>query len=147
MTPELKHLVRDSFARLAPVADEAGALLYDRLFEMDPTLRGLFQNDIGEQSRKLMQMIAVAVNSLDNLEAIVPALQALGRRHAGYGVTTQHLEMGGAALLWTLEQVLGTAFTPDVGRAWGTVYDVVIRPMQQGMEETSEVDIALPHAA
>jgi hemoglobin-like flavoprotein len=147
VTPDLKNLVRDSFSQLAPVADEAGAFLYDRLFEMDPTLRRLFPNDIREQGRKLMQMIAVAVNSLDNLEAIVPALQALGRRHVAYGVTAHHLEMGGAALLWTLERVLGTAFTPDVRHAWEAVYDVLIRIMQEGMQESLELDVAFPHAA
>jgi hemoglobin-like flavoprotein len=142
VTPQLKNLVRDSFARVAPLADEAGALLYDRLFEMDPSLRGLFHSDIRHQGRKLMQMIAVAVNSLDNLEAIVPALHALGRRHMAYGVTAQHLEIGGAALLWTLERVLGAAFTPDVRHAWASVYDVLIMVMQEG----SEVEPAFPDA-
>ncbi len=134
MTPQLKNLVRDSFARVAPLADEAGALLYDRLFEMDPSLRGLFHSDIRDQGRKLMQMIAVAVNSLDNLEAIVPALHTLGRRHMAYGVTAQHLEIGGVALIWTLERVLGAAFTPDVRHAWASVYDVLITVMQEGSE-------------
>ncbi len=134
MTPQLKNLVRDSFARVAPLADEAGALLYDRLFEMDPSLRGLFHSDIRDQGRKLMQMIAVAVNSLDNLEAIVPALHTLGRRHMAYGVTAQHLEIGGGALIWTLERVLGAAFTPDVRHAWASVYDVLITVMQEGSE-------------
>jgi hemoglobin-like flavoprotein len=142
VTPQLKNLVRDSFARVTPLADEAGALLYDRLFEMDPSLRGLFHSDIRDQGRKLMQMIAVAVNSLDNLEAIVPALHALGRRHMAYGVTAEHFEIGGAALLWTLERVLGAAFTPDVRHAWTSVYDVLITVMQEG----SEVDVAFPDA-
>jgi hemoglobin-like flavoprotein len=142
VTPQLKNLVRDSFARVTPLADEAGALLYGRLFEMDPFLRGLFHSDIRDQGRKLMQMIAVAVNSLDNLEAIVPALHALGRRHMAYGVTAEHFEIGGAALLWTLERVLGAAFTPDVRHAWTSVYDVLITVMQEG----SEVDVAFPDA-
>jgi hemoglobin-like flavoprotein len=142
VTPQQKNLVRDSFARVAPLADEAGALLYDRLFEMDPSLRGLFHSDIRDQGRKLMQMIAVAVNSLDNLEAIVPALHALGRRHMAYRVTAEHFEIGGAALLWTLERVLGAAFTPDVRHAWASVYDVLITVMQEG----SELDVAFPDA-
>src|SRR5258708_27443026 len=86
MTPEQKNLVQQSFALVAPIADQAGVLFYDRLFELDPTLRSLFRGDTLEQSKKLMHTLAVAVASLDDIESIVPALHALGRRHVAYGV-------------------------------------------------------------
>jgi hemoglobin-like flavoprotein len=138
LTPEQKVLVQESFALVVPIADRAGALLYDRLFELDPTLRGLFYIDIREQGRKLMQMVAIAVHSLDNLAEIVPALHALGRRHAEYGVTSQHLELGGEALLWTLERGLGPAFTTEVRDAWAAVYDVLVETMLDGMRQAPD---------
>src|SRR5260370_5946849 len=86
MTPTQIHDVKQSFALVAPIADQAGALFYRRLFEIDPALRPLFKGEVAAQSEKLMQTIATVVNSLDRLETIVPVVQALGVRHAGYGV-------------------------------------------------------------
>ena len=86
MTPEQKQLVRDSFAKLGPIADDAAALFYQRLFTLDPKLRALFTHDLKEQGRKLMSMIATAVAQLDKVEVLVPVLRELGKRHVGYGV-------------------------------------------------------------
>ena len=86
MTPSQILAVKQSFAMVEPIADRAGAMFYARLFEIDPGLRPLFKGDIGEQSRKLMQVLATAVNALDRIETIVPTVQALGARHVAYGV-------------------------------------------------------------
>jgi len=142
LTPEQKVLVQDSFTLVVPIAGEAGALFYDRLFQLDPALRALFHIDIHEQARKLMQMVAIAVNSLDNLPAMVPALHSLGRRHVDYGVTPRHFEVVGEALLWTLERGLGPAFTTDVRDAWAAVYGVLVETMRDGMRQPVEVGAA-----
>jgi hemoglobin-like flavoprotein len=142
LTPEQKVLVQDSFALVAPVASEAGALFYDRLFQLDPSLRALFHIDIAEQSHKLMQLVAIAVRSLDNLAVVVPSLHALGRRHATYQVTPRHFELVGEALLWTLERALGSAFTTEVRDAWATVYGVLVEAMLDGMHQPIELAAA-----
>ena len=103
---------------MVPIKAAAADLFYGRLFELDPSLKPLFKGDIKEQGAKLMAMIATAVAGLDRLDSIVPAVQALGKRHAGYGVEAAHYDTVGSALLWTLEQGLGSAFTPDVKGAW-----------------------------
>src|SRR5579871_4998558 len=130
MTPVQKNLVQASFAQVAPIADQAGALFYDRLFQLDPSLRSLFHGDVREQSRKLMQMLAVAVRGLDDLDSIVPAVQALGRRHVGYGVTAAHFDTVATALLSTLETGLGPRFTTEVRDAWVAVYTLLTTTMQ-----------------
>lgn len=135
MTPHQKTLVQETFALVTPIADEAGLLFYDRLFQLDPRLRMLFHGDMREQVRKLMQMLAVAVRGLDHLETIVPAVRSLGQRHVRYGVTEADFETVGAALLWTLEQGLGSAFTAEVREAWATVYGVLANTMLEGMQE------------
>jgi hemoglobin-like flavoprotein len=142
VTPEQKVLVQESFAHVVPIADTAAELFYGRLFELDPSLRLLFRGDMREQGRRLMQMLTVAVRGLDRLEAIVIAVQALGRRHVAYGVTEAHFATVGAALLWTLEQGLGSAFTPAVADAWASVYDVLATTMKDAMADES-----LPAAA
>jgi hemoglobin-like flavoprotein len=130
MTPEQIQTVKTSFAQVAPVADQVGMIFYERLFTADPGLRPLFKGDIEAQSRALMNMIAVAVDGLDKLDTIVPAVQALGVRHAGYGVIGAHYDTVGAALLWTLGQGLGAGFTPEVEAAWVAAYTLLATTMQ-----------------
>lgn len=130
MTPEQTHLVQQSWAAVEPIADQAAVLFYDRLFELDPSLRSLFPaSDLSGQRQKLMQTLAVAVHGLDRLDRLVPALEALGRRHAGYRVEPAHYTTVGLALLWTLEQGLGAAFTPAVREAWAETYELVATVM------------------
>jgi hemoglobin-like flavoprotein len=134
VTSAEKALVQSTFAQLVPIADQAAALFYGRLFEMDPSLRPLFTSDLREQGKKLMQMIGTCVKGLDALDALVPVVKSLGTRHAGYGVTDAHYQTVGGALLWTLEKGLGPAFTPDVKAAWTTVYTVLATTMQAGAQ-------------
>ncbi len=129
MTPQEIFLVKDSFRKVVPIADQAAALFYARLFELDPDLRHLFGGNMLEQGRKLMAMIAMAVAALERLDAIVPTVQALGARHAGYGVSEEHYASVGAALLWTLERGLGPEFTPAVREAWTTTYSLLANTM------------------
>ncbi len=130
MNTHQKLLVQTSFEKVAPIADTAAALFYGCLFELDPSLRPLFPADLKEQGRKLMHMLTVAVRGLDRLDELVPAVQALGRRHAGYGVRPEHYDTVAAALLWTLEEGLGEAFTLEVKEAWVAVYTLLANTMQ-----------------
>jgi hemoglobin-like flavoprotein len=122
LTAEKITLVQQSFALVADIPDTVASLFYNRLFELDPSLRPLFKGDLTEQGRKLMQLIAYAVRSLKDLEALVPAVQQLGHRHVRYGVKREHYDTVGVALLWTLGQGLGEHFTSEVQDAWATVY-------------------------
>ena len=124
-------LVRESFDLIEPIAPQAGAMFYANLFEADPSLQTLFMHDIGVQGEKLMQVIGVAVAHLDQPEVLMPVLDDLGRRHAGYGVRDQHYETVGAALLKTLYQGLGVAYNEEVEEAWVAVYAVVAARMKQ----------------
>ena len=123
-------LVQRSFAVIAPIADDAAVLFYQRLFEIDPSLKTMFSGDMAEQRRKLMQMLTAAVKGLQRLDRLVPVLEDLGRRHIGYGVTDQHYDSVGAALLWTLEKGLGRAFTPEMKEAWAAVYGLLADTMR-----------------
>ena len=131
MTPESKVLVQESWSAVEPIADTAAELFYGRLFEIDPSLKPLFRGDMKEQGKKLMQMITVAVRSLDRLDTIVPAVEALGRRHVGYGVTDGHYDTVASALLWTLEKGLGEKFTAAVKDAWVETYTLLATVMKR----------------
>jgi nitric oxide dioxygenase len=129
VTAEQVKLVQDSWAMVEPISDKAAELFYGRLFETAPEVQSLFKGDMKEQGKKLMQMITVAVKGLTNLEAIVPAVQELGKRHVKYDVKEEHYAVVGASLLWTLEQGLGEAFSPDTKEAWTAVYGVLSNTM------------------
>jgi len=130
MQAEQVKLVQDSFAKVLPIADKAAELFYGKLFELDPDLKPMFKGDMTEQGRKLMSMIRTAVNGLNDLSSIVPAVEDLGVRHIGYGVTDHHYNTVAEALLWTLEQGLGDAFTPETKSAWIEVYGLLASTMK-----------------
>jgi hemoglobin-like flavoprotein len=129
MTPEQIKLVQESFKSVKPIAPQAADLFYGRLFEIAPDVRSLFPSDLTEQKQKLMVMIGTAVGNLHQIEKIVPAVQDLGRRHATYGVQNPHYKPVGEALIWTLGQGLGPAFTDGVKEAWVAAYTILATVM------------------
>jgi hemoglobin-like flavoprotein len=143
MTPTEIGLIRESWTTVEAIADTAAGLFYGRLFELDPAIERLFRRtDMDAQRKNLMQTLTVVVKSLDRLDQILPAVQALGRRHAGYGVREGHYATVGAALLWTLEQGLGDAFTTDVRKAWTTAYGTLASVMIEAGRTASDLDAA-----
>jgi hemoglobin-like flavoprotein len=122
MTPDQVKLVQDSFAKVAPIADQAAAIFYDRLFEIAPEVRSLFHGDMAEQRRRLVATLAVVVNGLGDLPSVLPAASALAKRHVGYGVRPEHYAVVGEALLWTLARGLGQQWTPETAAAWTAAY-------------------------
>lgn len=139
MTPKQIMLVKTSFTQLLPSPERAAAMFYTRLFELDPSLRAMFRGDMTEQGKKLMNILKIVVNSLDRLEAILPAVQELGRRHVAYGVQDAHYDTVGSALLWTLRQGLGDQFTPEVEAAWTTAYTLLAKTMKAAATEVMAV--------
>ena len=137
LTEGKKRLVQSSFSKVVPIADKAAEIFYGKLFEKDPSLKPMFKGDMKEQGAKLMSMIGTAVNGLDDLNSIVPAVQNLGRNHVGYGVEDSHYDTVGAALLETLEAGLGDAFTPAVKDAWTEVYTVLATTMKDAANEVA----------
>ena len=124
------RLVQETFGKVRPISEEAAKLFYNRLFELDPSLKSLFKGDMETQGRMLMQMIDYAVTFLDEPDTLIPTIQDLGIRHVGYGVKEEYYETVGEALLWTLEQGLGRDFTPDVKDAWAEAYKLLSDTMK-----------------
>lgn len=127
------ELVQTSFEAVKPIAATAADIFYTKLFELDPNLKPLFpaadEDKMKEQGNKLMTMLSAAVAGLSNIEALIPVLQDLGKRHVAYRVEKSHYDTVGAALLGTLEAGLGEAFTKDVKQAWTDVYGVMASVM------------------
>ncbi len=135
MSPDQIALVQTTWQKVLPIQNAAAGLFYGRLFELAPETRPLFRGDMAEQGKKLMAMINVAVSGLDRLDTILPAVQEMGRRHAGYGVQDAHYAQVGEALLWTLAEGLGAYFTPAVREAWAAAYGALAGAMQEASRQ------------
>lgn len=128
-------LVQDTFKLVVPIKEAAADLFYDRLFEIEPSTREMFPEDVTEQGKKLMAALATVVSGLTALETIVPTVQQLGVSHVGYGVEDWHYDVVGQALIWTLEQGLGDAFTDEVKDAWLAAYTLLAGVMIEAANE------------
>jgi hemoglobin-like flavoprotein len=138
MTPHQQNLIKESFGMVAPIADEAATIFYARLFELDPSLQRLFAHtDMAAQRKNLMQTLTVVVKSIDRLDTIVPAVQALGGRHASYGVEPAMFATVGQALIDTLAVGLGDAFTTETRNAWVDAFGILSSVMIGAMDQES----------
>ncbi|MBU1394619.1 MAG: hemin receptor [Gammaproteobacteria bacterium] len=131
MTPQQITLIQTSWAAVLPIQDTAAGLFYQRLFVLDPSVRPMFKGDLAAQGKKLMQALGFIVNSLTRLDELVPVAQDMARRHVGYGVQAEHYDTVGTALLWTLEQGLGSAFTDETRDAWAMAYGTLAGVMKE----------------
>jgi hemoglobin-like flavoprotein len=134
LNQEQVRTVQGDWRNVLPIAPQAATLFYDRLFELDPSLRPLFKPDLTEQKAKLLQMLSAAVKGLDDLPSLVPAVEDLGRRHVAYGVKPAHYDTVGAALLWTLRKGLGDGFDATHEAAWTATYTLLAKTMMAAAE-------------
>ncbi len=132
MTPGQRELVRQSLDRLSEQADPVTLLLYGKLFELDPSVRRVFHNDLAAQGAKLMDTLDAVATSLDRFESLRPRLARLGRLHASYGVLPAHYDTLITALLWAFGQALGADFDARTREAWRLALAAVAAVMQEG---------------
>jgi len=130
ITESQKRLVRDSFAKVEPIAEAAADIFYNKLFEYDPSLKPLFKTDLKSQGKKLMAALKLAVSSLDNLDKLVPVLEKMAIQHVDYGVKVDDYTPVGNALIFTLKTGLGEQFTPDLKQAWIETYKTMATVMR-----------------
>jgi hemoglobin-like flavoprotein len=142
MTPEQIRLVQSSFATVAALGDQAAVIFYQRLFALDPTLRGLFKGDLAAQRAKFLAALALVVAALDRLDELLPTVRELGRRHARYGIEPDHYATAGSALIATLQQALGAGFTPVLRHAWLEAYGLIAWTMVTAAEAEARDEAA-----
>lgn len=126
--------VKNSWSYIIFQAEEVSQLFYDKLFELDPTLRPLFKGDITEQGSKLMSMLTMIIARLQRMQDIETEVQSLGKRHVGYGTKPEHYRTVGQALLWALENALGDRWNPETEQAWTEAYTMMATTMMAGAQ-------------
>jgi len=90
LTDDQVKLVKANWNAVKPIKETAADLFYDKLFEHDPSIRSMSKEDISIQKKALMATISFCVATLNHPDKLVPAVQELGTRHGGYGVTDKH---------------------------------------------------------
>lgn len=145
MMPAQLRVLQRSFARIEPIADQFGAVFYERLFTVAPEIKPLFRTDIKAQQSKFMKvikevvqlhlrsMVALPVTATAANSAVLPGAFWSGKLHAAYGVRMEDYAIMKSALIWALEKTLGPECTPEVKDAWSSAYDIVVGAMQEGM--------------
>jgi hemoglobin-like flavoprotein len=129
MNLEQVQLVRDSLVHVRPIANEIAESFYAHLFEIAPHVRKLFTGNMKTQGAMLMTSLELAVSSLDDMESILPAVQALGERHISYGVKKEYYAYAKESFLWALEKHLKGEVTPTLQNAWSEAFDALIATM------------------
>jgi len=132
LTSEQKQLVRVSFESLEDYSTSVVKLFYGRLFEIEPGVRDLFRVDMGQQSRKLLDMLTTIVKAMDDFEALRPTLEALGRRHVDYGAKPEHYAALRVALIWAMANALEFEFDKETREAWDHLLAMVSTAMLDG---------------
>jgi hemoglobin-like flavoprotein len=132
MTPTQRRLVRQTVGSLRDQAGPVSLLFYGRLFELDPSARRLFHNDLELQGRKVIETLNWMAESLDRFDSMTARLAELGRQHAGYGVRPDQYESVTAALLWAISQALGPDFDAATRDSWKLALSAVSEAMKSG---------------
>ena len=132
MTYAQRELVRQTLNQVRQDVEPVTLLLYGKLFELDPSVRPLFHNDLAAQGQKLIATLEAMAASLDRLDSIRHRLLELGRLHASYGVAPGHYETLVTALLWAFGQALGPDFDARAREAWRLALTSVTAVMQEG---------------
>ena len=134
VTEDQAKLVRSSWHVVRQRADLLTAAFYARLFEIDQSAARLFAGvDMAAQRAKLARALELMVETLDDTDALLPFVAALGKRHAHYGVEDHHFESVGQALIAALGETLGSALDSDTRAAWIDAYAIVASVMRRAL--------------
>ena len=103
---------------------------YARLFDAHPELRAMFhRNSPGAMNKMFAQKLLAIVDHFDDPQWLTRELGVLVTSHVGYGVTNEMYPWVGEALIATLAEACGDAWTADAERAWTDAYAALVAAM------------------
>jgi NAD(P)H-flavin reductase len=129
--------MRANFAKAAAAGDEAPLYFYSHLFLSHPETRQLFPVSMAHQRDRLFAALGDVVARVDDLDALVPILQQLGRDHRKFGTVAAHYPAVGGSLLATLEH-FDDQWSPELAKDWTEAYTLVAQVMVAAADEAAE---------
>lgn len=134
LTPHQITLIKSTSDVLQKDDAAAADLFYRKLFEIAPQVRPLFADDMAAQKQKLLETLLALVENVMSPKGFAEIVNGLGHRHVGYGAQPEHYGPVGQALLFSLENLLGPRFTPEVKAAWASLYLEIAAAMTAASE-------------
>ncbi|GAB3493317.1 hypothetical protein GCM10027341_08460 [Spirosoma knui] len=128
LTPEQIQVVKSTwgiFRNMNPAL--IGDVFYSKLFMDYPSLRRSYPKDMTSQYVQLLNMLSIIVSRLERPQTLKQALIDMGDNRTW--ATADHYQKIGKTLLWTLQQGLGTDWSPAVEDAWTQCINTVIAYM------------------
>jgi len=129
--------MRANFAKAAATGDEAPLYFYSHLFLSHPETRELFPVSMAHQRDRLFGALGDVIARVDDLDALVPILQQLGRDHRKFGTVAAHYPAVGASLLAALEH-FDDQWTPELAKDWTEAYTLVAEVMIAAADAAAE---------
>ncbi len=134
-TPQV-DLIQTSFATALSSREDLVTEFYHSLFAKAPSVRGMFATDIAPQSKMLAATLQMAVQKLEDPEALIEPLRALGAKHAEYGAEPAHYSVVADVLVSCMEDAVGPTWTQDHTKAWNDALTFVAETMLDGAATT-----------
>jgi hemoglobin-like flavoprotein len=135
LTEQQKQQLDLTYPVIAKHNNALAKLMYERLFEIKPSLHSLFDRSMNSMYSKFMYIVDTTVKAILNGDDYTPPLRRLGRRHAVYDVAREDYSVIGEAFLWAVARLLGDQYTPEVEAAWTALYDTMAEMAIQGADE------------
>jgi NAD(P)H-flavin reductase/hemoglobin-like flavoprotein len=130
----MARLIRESYTQIQPRAEEVTQFFYAMLFVIAPATRELFPVNMQVQRSRFFRALTHVVQNIDRPDELVPFLRQLGRDHRKFGVLARHYDAMGTALVTTLKQYAGPAWSSQVEKAWRDAYGLIAKTMQEAAE-------------
>ena len=121
------QLLRETL-EIALAHADFGQRFYARLFAAKPHLRPMFKgNSDGAQQKMFAQKLCAIVDNIDDPELLRDEALKIATTHRGYGVTAEMYEWVGSALIESLREASGAAWSSEAERAWKDAYATLAR--------------------
>jgi hemoglobin-like flavoprotein len=152
MTPQELKLVRDFFAKNDRNFDAIIVQTFNNIFEVAPEAVNLFSGPIETHCkgytymfRRIIDLTRAShlwpVTTLTG-QAAIPGLGYLRDRHLAIGITRPQYDLMRGALLRAMETCAPQDYTPEIGAAFGELFDVLARSMlTEGKPERCKVEL------
>ena len=120
--------MRASFSKAAAHGDQVPLWFYSHLFLSHPETRDMFPVSMAHQRDRLFAALGDVMARVDDLDALVPILQQLGRDHRKFGALAAHYPAVGASLLATLEH-FDEDWDDELAASWTEAYGLIAEVM------------------
>ncbi|MBH1932473.1 NO-inducible flavohemoprotein [Serratia rubidaea] len=137
--------VKSTIPLLAATGPKLTAHFYDRMFTHNPELKDIFNMSNqrnGDQRQALFDAICAYAGNLENLAALLPAVERIAQKHTSFNIQPEQYQIVGTHLLATLDEMFspGQEVLDAWGKAYGVLANVFIQREGQIYQESADGD-------